>query len=53
MRYEEIPDITLKMIINSGIIKVGTKVYSSPDNEIIGTLDKEGAITFEIDNEMK
>ena len=53
MAYKEIPDITLKMIINAGIIKIGTKVYSSPNNEIIGTLDKEGAITFEIDNEMK
>ncbi|MHA7832139.1 MAG: restriction system modified-DNA reader domain-containing protein [Flagellimonas sp.] len=53
MKYKEIPDITLKMIINAGIIKVGTKVYSSPNNEIIGTLDKEGAITLEIDNEMK
>ena len=53
MAYKEIPDITLKMIINVGIIKIGTKVYSSPNNEIIGALDKEGVITFEIDNEMK
>lgn len=53
MAYEERPDITLKMIITAGIIKAGSKVYSSPNNEIIGTLDKEGAITFEIDNEMK
>ncbi len=53
MAYEEIPDITLKMIINAGIIKIGTKVYSSPNNKIIGTLNEEGAITFEIDNEIK
>jgi hypothetical protein len=53
MAYEEIPDITLKMIINAGIIKNGTKVYSSPNNGIIGTLDKEGAITFKINNEIK
>jgi hypothetical protein len=53
MTYKEIPDITLKMIIDTGIIKIGTKVYSSPNNEIVGTLDKEGAITFEIDNEIK
>jgi len=53
MAYKEIPDITLKMIINAGIIRIGTKVYSSPNNEVIGTLDKEGAITFEIDNKMK
>jgi len=42
MACKEIPDITLKMIINAGIIKIGTKVYSSPNNEIIGTLDKDG-----------
>ncbi|MFI1745943.1 hypothetical protein [Thalassobellus sediminis] len=53
MKYRETPDITLKMIIEAGIIKIGTKVYSSPKNEIVGTLDKEGAITFEIDNVMK
>lgn len=53
MAYLEKPDITLKMIITAGIIETGTKVYSLPNNEIIGTLDKEGAITFEIDNEMK
>lgn len=53
MAYKEIPDITLKMIINTEIIKIGTKVYSSPNNEIVGTLDKDGAITFEIDNEIK
>lgn len=53
MIYKENPDITLKMIIKAGIIKIGTKVYSSPNNEIIGTIDKEGAITLEINNEMK
>lgn len=53
MAYKEIPDITLKMIINNEIIKIVTKVYSSPNNEIVGTLEKEGAITFEIDKEIK
>ncbi|WP_410879830.1 hypothetical protein [Myroides sp. DW712] len=53
MTYDEKPDITLKMIINAGIIKIGTKVYSSPNNEIIGTIDKEGAITLNLNNEMK
>lgn len=53
MTYKEIPDITLKMIIKVGIIKIGTKVYSSPDYITTGTLDKNGAITFEIDNEIK
>lgn len=53
MAYKEIPDITLKMIIKAGIIKTGTEVYSSPNNEIIGTIDKEGAITLKIDNAVK
>lgn len=53
MKYIETPDITLKMIINAGIINIGTKVYAKPNNEIVGTLDREGAITFEIDNEIK
>jgi hypothetical protein len=28
MAYEEIPDITLKMIVNIEFIKIGTKPYS-------------------------
>lgn len=53
MKYKEVPDITLKMIIERGIIQVGTKVYSSPDYKTVGTLDKEGAITFKINNKIK
>lgn len=53
MAYKEIPDVTLKMIINAGIIEIGTKVYSSPNNDISGTIDKDGAITFEINNKIK
>ena len=53
MDYEEIPDITLKIIIDVGIIDIGTKVYAYPDNKIIGTLDKEGAITLSLENETR
>lgn len=53
MKYKETPDITLKMIINAGIVKTGTKVYSSPNNEVVGILDKEGAITIKINDEIK
>ena len=53
MTYKEIPDVTLRMIIDAGFIEIGTKVYSSPNNDIIGTLDKDGAITFQINNEIK
>ena len=53
MNYKEIPDITLKMIIDAGIIAIGTKVYAYPDNKIFGTLDEEGAITVNICTELK
>lgn len=53
MNYNEIPDVTLKMILDIGILKIGTRVYASPDNKITGTLDKEGSITLNIENEIK
>ena len=53
MIYNELPDVTLKMILDIGILKIGTRVYAYPDNKIIGTLDKEGAITLNIENETK
>lgn len=53
MDYKELPDITLKMLIEYGAIKCGEKVYADSDNKIIGTLDKEGAITVNIDGETK
>jgi hypothetical protein len=53
MNYDEIPDVTLKMILDIGILKIGTRVYSYPDNKITGTIDKEGAITLNMENEIK
>ena len=53
MSYIEIPDVTLKMIIDSKIIKIGTKVYASSDNNIVGTINKEGAIILNIGNEKR
>jgi len=53
MSYKEIPDVTLKMIIDSKIIKIGTKVYASSDNNIVGTINKEGAIILDIENEKR
>ncbi len=41
------------MIIDVGIIDNGTKVYAYPDNKIIGTLDKEGAITISLENKAR
>lgn len=53
MKYKEVPDITLKMIIDSGLIKSDTKVYASSDNSIIGTINKDGSINLFIDNQEK
>ena len=59
MKYDEVPDVTLKMIIESGIIKPDTKVYASLNYQavgspqIIGNLNKDGSISFYIDNQLK
>lgn len=53
MKYNEVPDITLKMIIDSGLIKPDTKVYSSINPEIIGNINHDGSISFFIDNQQK
>jgi len=53
MKYIEIPDITLKTIIESGIIKTGTKVFAISDNQITGVLNNDGSLTLNIDNQQK
>lgn len=53
MNYNELPDITLKMIIDSGLIKPGTKVFAAPDNDIIGTINEDGSISLTIENKQK
>jgi hypothetical protein len=44
MKYKETPDITLKMIIDAGIIKPGAEVYASTNLEIVGHITNEGGI---------
>lgn len=44
MKYPETPDITLKMIIDSGFLKPDTKVYASIDENITGIINSNGAI---------
>lgn len=39
MKYLEISDITLKMIIDVGLIKPNTKVYASTTNDINGIIN--------------
>ena len=53
MKYNETPDITLKMIIDSGLIKPDTKVFASINHEIIGKINQDGSITLFIDNLQK
>ena len=51
MKYSETPDITLKMIIDSGFLKPNTIVYASIDENITGIINSNGAIEIIIDGE--
>lgn len=53
MKYHEIPGVTLKMIIDSGIIKPGTKVYASTNHLITGNINEDGSITLSFDHQQK
>lgn len=53
MKYPEVPDITLKMIIDSGLIKPDTKVFASSNPEISGKINQDGSISLFIDNQQK
>lgn len=46
MDYNEIPGITLKMIIDSGIIQADTMVYASINHQITGIINSDGSITL-------
>lgn len=53
MNYQEIPGVTLKMIIDSGIIKPDTKVYGSIDHKVTGNINGDGSITLFFDHQHK
>ncbi len=53
MKYDEIPDISLKMIIDAGLIKPDINVYAASDNKIVGKLNGEGAIILVLNNKEK
>ena len=53
MNYREIPGITLKMIIDSGIIKPDTKVYATTNHQITGNINRDGSITLTFDHQLK
>ena len=48
MKYNEVPDVTLKMIIESGLISSNSNVYAATDISIIGKLNSDGAIILKI-----
>jgi hypothetical protein len=53
MMYNEIPDITLKTLIDDGFIKPDTNVYAATNNSIIGRLNKDGAIILKVEGTEK
>jgi len=53
MGFIEYTNVTLKMIIDSGLIEPDTKIYSSSQPEIIGNVKEDGTITLFIDNQDK
>lgn len=53
MKYIEVPDITLRMIIEAGIIKAGTTLFAASDKNITATLNDDGSLNLIINNEPK
>jgi len=53
MKYEEKPDIELKKLIEEGFIKPNSKVYAASDLNIVGILNKDGAIILKIEGSEK
>jgi len=53
MKYSETPDVTLKMIIESGFLKPDTEVYASIDPNIKGIINLDGAIEIIFNCEKK
>jgi hypothetical protein len=53
MNSLQITEITIKMLIDSGILEVNTKIYSNSKPVVIGTIDIDGLIQLKIGNELK
>lgn len=49
MKYIEQPDVTLEMVIRSGLLQPGITLYAASDNNVTGTLNVDGSITLIID----
>ncbi len=48
----EISSITLKMLLDTGILKAGTRLYAESDNSIVANLSPDGNIVLNINNEV-
>ena len=53
MGFIGITNITLKMIIDSGLIKPDTTIYSLSQPQVIGNINSDGSITLVVDNQNK
>ena len=48
----EISSVTLKMLLDAGILKAGTRLYAESDNSVVANLEPDGNIRLNIDNEV-
>lgn len=53
MGFIEYTNITLKMILDSGLIEPGTCIYSSSQPQVKGKINSDGSITLLLDKEDK
>jgi len=53
MGFIEITNITLKMVVDSGLIKPDTTIYSQSHPQVIGKINSDGSITLIMDNQNK
>lgn len=53
VKYIEKPDFTLKILIEIGVFKAGSKVVSSVNNSIQGVLNLDGSITVKVNEKLQ
>jgi hypothetical protein len=53
MGFIEYTNITLKMILDSGLVEAGTCIYSSSQPEVKGKINSDGSITLLLNRQDK
>lgn len=53
MEFIEYTNVTLKMLIDAGVIKADTEIYSSSQPEIIGKIKSNGSISILLGSQYK